>query len=62
MNHSGQDRSLVVVGNGKAMRGLGPVAGKEVDIVLNVNIISQHFCSLLSLFFVWFNIAVFGCW
>jgi len=51
-----------VVGNGKEKRGLGQVAGKEVDIVLNVNIISQRFCSLLSLFIVRFDIAVFGCW
>jgi hypothetical protein len=51
-----------MVGNVNGMRGVGQIAGKEVNTVLNVNIIFQLYCSLLSRFIVRFGIAALGCW
>lgn len=60
-SHIGWNRSLVVVGNDKGTRRVGQIAGKEVNVVLNVNI-SQLYCSLQSRFIVRFDRAAFGCW
>jgi hypothetical protein len=62
VSHSGRDRDFSVVVNDKGMRGVGQVAGKEVNIVLTINIIPPRCCSALSWFIVRFDIAGFVCW